>query len=230
MILTFLKKKKKKKKSCFKNQDFKGALLKYHFAWLNIKGLGDSASSLMGASDAQSGLGVEEKETVKALTENLHLNLAACYLKTEQLTKCVSACTSALAVNNKSAKAYFRRGQAHLKLRNVDGAEKDLREAAQLAPSDVAIRKELQKVVEEKKRQAAKQAKTFKGFFDKVELYDDKEQHAEKRAREDGGGGGGVADDDADLASSEAKKDDTSKNASTQPKASNEHSDPNKMD
>jgi hypothetical protein len=31
----------------FKASDWKKALQKYHFAWLNIKGLGDNASALM---------------------------------------------------------------------------------------------------------------------------------------------------------------------------------------
>lgn len=101
------------------------------------------------------------------------------------------ACTVAIQANPTSVKALFRRGQAHLKarrtgseggkggvcslcsrvaatqLRDVDAAERDLKQAAQLAPSDVAIRKELQKVGVEKKKQSAKQAKTFAGFFDK---------------------------------------------------------------
>lgn len=108
-----------------------------------------------------------EKNEVKALTETLHLNLAACYLRTEQYTKCISACSTAIGVNDTSAKGYFRRGQAYLKVGNVDNAEADLKKAANLSPGDVAIRKELQKVGAEKKRQSQKQAKTFKGFFDK---------------------------------------------------------------
>lgn len=44
-----------------------------------------------------------------------------------------------------------------MKTRDTDNAEKDVRKASQLAPSDVAIRKQLQKVAAEKKRQNQKQ-------------------------------------------------------------------------
>ena len=57
----------------------------------------------------------EDQKVIKALTESLHLNLAACYLRTEQFEKCIRACTTAISVNDNSAKGYFRRGQARLK-------------------------------------------------------------------------------------------------------------------
>ena len=60
-------------------------------------------------------------------------------------------------------------------MRDADNADKDLRKAASLAPGDVAIRKELQKVAAERKRQNQKQAKAVAGIFDQVDLYDDKE-------------------------------------------------------
>ena len=60
-------------------------------------------------------------------------------------------------------------------MRDAENADSDLRKAVSLAPSDVAIRKELQKVSLERKRQNQKQAKTFAGIFDQVNLYDDKD-------------------------------------------------------
>jgi hypothetical protein len=48
------------------------------------------------------------QQVLKALTETLHLNLAACYLRTEQLDKCIKACTVAVGVNPNSAKVQFR--------------------------------------------------------------------------------------------------------------------------
>jgi predicted TPR repeat methyltransferase len=63
------------------------------------------------------------------------------------------------------AQGYFRRGQAYLKTRDADNAERDVRKASQLAPSDVAIRKQLQKVAAEKKRQNQKQVRFFYVFF-----------------------------------------------------------------
>ncbi len=126
------------------------------------------------------------------------MNLAACYLRTEQLPKCIATCTAAIAVNENSAKAYFRRGQARLKLGDTDSAEKDIRKASQLAPSDVAIRKELQKVLAEQKRLKQKQAKAFKGFFDKLDMYDDKEG-AKKPKLDEEGEAANVRDDEKDV-------------------------------
>jgi hypothetical protein len=60
-----------------------------------------------------------------------------------------------------------------------------LRKAASLAPGDVAIKKELQKVMLERKRQNQKQAKTFKGFFDKIDLYDEKDNLDSKKVKLD---------------------------------------------
>jgi len=179
----------------FKDADWKKALQKYHFAWLNIKGLGETASAFMpagGPAGADSTLSPAEKSEVKSLTESLHLNLAACYLQTEQYAKCIAASTTAIGVNANSAKGYFRRGQAYLKQRDIDNAERDVKKAANLSPGDASIRKTLQQIGAEKKRQNQKQAKTFKGFFDKVELYDDKAGAADageppsKRDREEG--------------------------------------------
>ncbi len=133
------------------------------------------------------------------LTETLNLNLAACYLRTEQLPKCVTTCTAAIAVNESSAKAYFRRGQARFKMGDIDSAEKDIRKASQLAPSDVAIRKELQKVLAEQKRLKQKQAKAFKGFFDKLDMYEDKEGAKKPRLDIDAADDGARDDEEEDM-------------------------------
>jgi hypothetical protein len=51
-----------------------------------------------------SSLSDEEKEVMKTLTESLHLNLAACYLKTEKYDRCIASCTTAIATNENSTK------------------------------------------------------------------------------------------------------------------------------
>jgi tetratricopeptide (TPR) repeat protein len=176
---------------------------------------------------------------LSGLTETLNLNLAACYLRTEQLPKCVTACTAAIAVNANSAKAYFRRGQAKLKLGDVDAAEKDVRKASQLAPTDVAIRKELQKVLAEQKRQKQKQAKAFKGFFDKLDIYDDKEGTKKPKLAEDVGehhDDAAAADDgeaDVGAAASAVEPSNSNAAAATLPPLGGpeaKHSDPGKPD
>ena len=87
----------------FKEGEWKKALRSYHFAWLNVKGLGESAMSLAGPGGGST-LPAEQQEVIKALTESLHLNLAACYLRTEQFEKCIKACSTAISVNENSTK------------------------------------------------------------------------------------------------------------------------------
>ena len=73
------------------------------------------------------------------------LNIAACQLRLEQPLKAIAACDLATALDEKSVKAWFRRGQACLALGQVDAARKDLTRACQLAPSSREIRDELDK-------------------------------------------------------------------------------------
>ena len=69
-----------------------------------------------------------------------------------------------------------------------DGLAERLRVALDgLAPTDVAIRKELQKVLAEQKRQKQKQAKAFKGFFEKLDIYDDKDPAKKPKLAEEEG-------------------------------------------
>lgn len=83
-------------------------------ASLTRVGLGESASSIMpmagldnGGGGGGSSLSKGEKDECKALTESLHLNLAACYLHTEQYGKCIAACNVAIGVNDNSAKVIW---------------------------------------------------------------------------------------------------------------------------
>lgn len=87
------------------------------------QGLGESAMNVAGGGGDDSSLNDEDRkvafellfgfrlcvlkkkmQVLKALTETLHLNLAACYLRTEQPEKCIKACTVAIGVNPNSAK------------------------------------------------------------------------------------------------------------------------------
>ncbi len=83
-----------------------------------VPGLGESASTFMPIAGMAGGdggnaaggatLSKGEKDECKALTESLHLNLAACYLHTEQYSKCIAACNVAIGVNAGSAKVGLR--------------------------------------------------------------------------------------------------------------------------
>lgn len=140
----------------FKEQNYKKALGAYHKVFCYVNGLqtppvtspgdgkeGDSSSSRSTPGSSQ--VPKERVEDLRVLKQSSRLNMAACYLRTDEHQKCVDACSKALELGS-SAKAYFRRGQAYLELRNLSGARHDLERARDLTPKDPAILAELRKL------------------------------------------------------------------------------------
>ena len=120
----------------------------------------------------ESPLSEEEKKDINATFLSIHLNMAAVYLKISEWQKAVNASTEAIKLDANSAKAYFRRSQAYLSLKDVDRSENDCKQALKLAPNDKACKLHLRSIDKEKQRQNEKQRKTFQGMFGKVSLYD----------------------------------------------------------
>lgn len=109
-----------------KNERYTEALAKYNKALENLSGhVGDS---------------------VAALKLNLLNNVALCHLKTKAHQKAFDACEEALKVDPQSFKALFRRGQARENLGSLQEAVADVRRAADLAPGDKAIARELDRL------------------------------------------------------------------------------------
>ncbi|KAH6912735.1 hypothetical protein BKA70DRAFT_1370240 [Coprinopsis sp. MPI-PUGE-AT-0042] len=77
------------------------------------------------------------------------LNRAFAYLKLGKNEDCIRDCTTAITLAPKTAKAWFRRGQAKLALGQADEAEKDLREANILNPKDDDVAALCMKVIDE---------------------------------------------------------------------------------
>ncbi|XP_065073058.1 peptidyl-prolyl cis-trans isomerase D [Ochlerotatus camptorhynchus] len=74
------------------------------------------------------------------------LNLAAALLKLKDYDNVLFACNSALVLDPINAKALFRRGQAHHKLKNYELAILDLTQVVQQIPSDKLVLTELSQV------------------------------------------------------------------------------------
>eukprot|EP00667_Euglena_gracilis_P016590 EG_transcript_17363 len=74
------------------------------------------------------------------------LNIAACHLKLQQWQSCVDHCYDILELQPANVKALFRRGQAYTGLGEYGKALKDLQAAADLAPADGGIQRELARV------------------------------------------------------------------------------------
>ncbi|KAI8610212.1 hypothetical protein BC830DRAFT_767055 [Chytriomyces sp. MP71] len=95
-------------------------------------------------------------------------NLAACSARLARWDRVVANADQVLKRAPGNAKALFRRGQAHLALNDLAKAERDLTQAAALAPADVGIKAELAKLRKREKEYETKQKKEWAGLFDRM--------------------------------------------------------------
>ncbi|CAK0807752.1 unnamed protein product [Prorocentrum cordatum] len=160
----------------FKEGEWRKALGSYHKVFCYINGLSlpgqksEAASygEMMGRSTSASQVPAEHVEEFKQLQLSTNLNMAACYLKIAEYQKCQTACGKALAVSGDSSKAYFRRGQANLELRDLDAARTDFEQARALAPEDPAVEKELKRLKVAFQRHEKQEKARFAKMFDKM--------------------------------------------------------------
>lgn len=173
----------------FKEGNYKKALGKYWKVFCYVNGLqipGESNQSMdlanvVKAKNVQgSQVPADKVDSVKRLKQSTYLNMAACYLKTQDHHKCVDACTKALAADGPISKAYFRRGQAHLELRNLDEAKEDFEQARKLEPGDQAVEAQLRRLKQAFAQHDAKEKKKYARMFSKME-----DQSTERGAAED---------------------------------------------
>ena len=163
----------------YKSGHYSTALKCYHESLLYLKGsssnvkihrfLGlDSSSMDSFRPTTQSNHPYPEKATTAQKTlinetiRCVYNNMSACYLKQEKWDKVISASDKALLLNEKDAKPHYRKGQARLGLQDYEKAQQDLLKAAKLAPQDVGIRKELEKVREMQEQLMEKSRKEIK--------------------------------------------------------------------
>jgi len=104
------------------------------------------AEALTKYSKALENLGGHTGPEVKTLSIQLLNNSALCHLKRKHYDKAVEAADQALGIDPKSFKALFRRGQARAELGTLQEAVADVRQAAELSPSDKAIAAELSRL------------------------------------------------------------------------------------
>ncbi|KAK6193844.1 hypothetical protein LQW54_012064 [Pestalotiopsis sp. IQ-011] len=115
----------------------------------------------------------DESDDTKAQIEQLRFvlnnNSAMMNLKLESWEDAERAASNALAVRGVAdadkAKAYFRQGQALVKLKDEEGAVKAFEHAKQLAPADAAISRELESVKKTAAARIAKEKSQYKKFF-----------------------------------------------------------------
>lgn len=121
-----------------KNENFIFALSKYNKALENLKQF--------------------DGDDVATLKVNLLNNAALCYLKLQENGKALECSEDALKIQPSSHKALFRRGSALEAQGKLGDAVLDVRRAAELAPSDAAIGRELTRLRAELKAKGIDEA------------------------------------------------------------------------
>ncbi|XP_012218619.1 FK506-binding protein 59 isoform X2 [Linepithema humile] len=109
----------------------------------------------------------EDKVERNRIALATHLNLALCYLKTDQNLLARDECTKALNLDSKNEKALFRRGQAHLGLASPEIAIKDFQEVLNVQPKNTAATKQIVICNKLIKKQLSKEKKLYANMFDK---------------------------------------------------------------
>ena len=106
-----------------------------------------------------------------ALRFTLHSNSALLANKAKRYDEAQKWASFAIDANPKDmkdadkAKAYFRRGQARVALKDPEEALKDFEQAAKLAPEDAAIKSELAKTKKALADSVKKEKESYKKFF-----------------------------------------------------------------
>merc|ERR1712037_917005 len=146
----------------------------------------------------------EAEDERKALLQAGRLNLAMCHLKMSQWIEARGVCDKAIEENESVAKAWFRRGEAHLALNDCEAAKADFERTFQLDPENKAAKNKITQCQQRIKAQKEKEKRTFANMFDKFAEIDKKKEELEKQKRPDAmnnidqwnsGGDSGIASD-----------------------------------
>ena len=89
------------------------------------------------------------------------INLAACHLRCERYSDVIDTCSSAIELDAKTVKAFFRRGQAHLNKHQYVEAKSDFEKVLQLEPNNKAAQNQLNVVTTAIKKEKQMYHKMF---------------------------------------------------------------------
>jgi len=140
----------------------------------------------------------------KSILQAGRLNLALCYLKMDKWIEARAVCDKAIEETDAVAKAWFRRGEAHLALNDCESAKLDFEKSLELEPDNKAAKNKVVVCQQRIKSQKEKEKKTFANMFDKFAEIDKKKEALEKQRRPDAmnnidqwnsGGDSGIASD-----------------------------------
>jgi len=109
-------------------------------------------------------LSPEQEQQMKKIKLDLHLNISLCWMKLDDVDQSLRACNEALKLDEKNAKALYRRAKAYEQKRRFDDAKRDIAAAIAQIPGDRALLA-LQKRVDS---QIARQKKEEKDMWGKA--------------------------------------------------------------
>lgn len=113
----------------------------------------------------------KESKDLGKIRDNLllsaNLNLALCFLKTNQAFQAKEACNKSLELDPKNEKALFRRGQAHLELAGPELAIKDFQAVVDIEPKNTAAANQVIICNNLIKKDLAKEKKLYANMFEK---------------------------------------------------------------
>ncbi|GJQ14574.1 hypothetical protein GpartN1_g6365.t1 [Galdieria partita] len=134
----------------------------------------------------KSDLSAEQKQQGKSILLQTYLNLAACEEKFGNPNGVLKQCNKALEMDSVNVKALFRRASSYLRMSEVLLAEKDLKRALELDPSNVALKKKMRELRQVKAEQDAKDRRLFGNMFSRLgQLEDDiRKSNEETKAKE----------------------------------------------
>ncbi|KAL7578212.1 hypothetical protein ACA910_012638 [Epithemia clementina (nom. ined.)] len=127
------------------------------------------------AGEGLSGNDIPENE--RALYISCWSNAAMCYIKTKDYPSAVHAVNKVLEIDSEAEsniKALYRRGLARLHMGLLDEAKKDLMMAYNLDKNNKDVRKALTSLKQAVADNKKKEKQAFGGFFNKVDIYNDK--------------------------------------------------------
>ena len=141
--LSLQEKRKEQGNVCFKRGELERALKLYQRSNTIVQQSDLSSDDARGRSEAEIATDRAASTKVKL---SCHLNSAQCHLKLADLPAAIKACDAALLLEPASLKGYLRRGQAYLRMEDLDEAKADLMAAAKLDPKSREVRAELEEL------------------------------------------------------------------------------------
>lgn len=174
---------------CHKTKDFRGAIGKYHRALLQLKAIGQTKSSGLGAllsEDDLSAMGYSTKVSpemqadVAKIMADCYNNLAACLLQSEDTNyeKVIQYCDQVAALTPQNIKAYYRRGLGYYNLGNYDKALESFMQAESIAKNTkdqnfkALLSRQMTLCREGIREQDKKLKEAYKGMFGKTSSKD----------------------------------------------------------